>query len=218
MTSPMKTLILTLALAAGVVAATPRASAQASSLSPGSPAPDFTLKDTGGKDVTLSSFKGKIVAIDWANYECPFDRMHYASGNLPGLQKKYTGKGVVWLSIHSSAPGKEGYFTAEEMKEENARYGTASTAVLLDPTGAVARLYGAKTTPHLFVVGTDGTIQYNGAIDSVPSTDPKSLPDATPYAATALDALLTGGKPNPAATQPYGCSIKFAGTPGFDKK
>jgi len=216
MTHPMKTLILTLALATGVLAAASPASAQP--LSPGSPAPDFTLKDIDGKDITLSSFKGKIVAIDWANYECPFDRMHYASGNLPGLQKKYTGKGVVWLSIHSSAPGKEGSFTAEEMKTENARYGTASTSVLLDPSGAVARLYGAKTTPHLFVVGADGTIRYNGAIDSIPSTDPKSLAGATPYAANALDALLAGTPPNPAATQPYGCSIKYASTPGFDKR
>ncbi len=181
----------------------------AAELAPGDKAPDFTAKAVDGAQVTLSSFRGKTVVLDWANYGCPFDHMHYASGNLPLLQKKYTGKGVVWLSVMSSAPGRQGYFTLVEFMVEDKKNNNNATHVLMDSDGKIGRLYGAKTTPHLFVIDANGVVQYNGAIDSIPSTDPQSLAEAVPYAANAIDAVLAGKKPDPAFTTPYGCSVKY---------
>jgi len=200
----MKTLPI---LAALLLAAILPAAAQ---VQPGAPAPDFTLKDADGKDVALSSFKGKVVVLEWSNYQCPFVKMHYSSGNIPALQKKYTARGVVWLTIHSSAPGHEGYFPPAALKAEAAKFGSAPTEILSDADGTVGHAYGAKTTPHLFVIDGAGILRYNGAIDSIPSTDAKSLATATPYAANAIDAVLAGKAPSPAATQPYGCSVKYA--------
>ncbi|MEM9964894.1 MAG: redoxin domain-containing protein [Asticcacaulis sp.] len=176
---------------------------------PGTTAPAFSLKDVDGKTVSLASLKGKVVVIDWANYQCPFDKMHYESGNLPALQKKYTGKGVVWLTIHSSAPGKQGYHAPADMKKENVRVKNAATYVLTDYDGKVARAYDAKTTPQIYVIDKAGVLQYNGAIDSIPSAKADTLAKAVPHGANAIDAVLAGKKPSPAATQPYGCNIKF---------
>lgn len=178
-------------------------------LGTGEKAPDFTAEASDGSRVALSNFKGKIVVLDWANYGCPFDHMHYFSGNLPALQQKYTGKGVVWLSVMSSAPGKQGYFTQKELQAENVKNKNHATYVLMDNSGKIGRLYDAKTTPHIFVIDTSGLVQYNGAIDSIPSTDPATLTKAIPYAATAIDAVLAGKTPAPAVTTPYGCSIKY---------
>ncbi|MFT3998000.1 MAG: redoxin domain-containing protein [Asticcacaulis sp.] len=177
---------------------------------PGAPAPEFTATDVNGKAVKLSSFKGKTVVIDWANYQCPFDKMHYESGNIPALQSAYKAKGVVWLTVHSSAPGKQGYHAPEALKAENARVKNAASYVLTDYDGKLARLYDAKTTPQIYVIDKAGVLQYNGAIDSVPSSKPDTLQKATPHAANAIDAVMAGKAPTPAATQPYGCSIKFA--------
>lgn len=194
-----------LALGATAMLTTPAFAAK-----PGAPAPDFTVKDVNGKDVRLSSFKGKTVVLDWANYQCPFDKMHYESGNIPALQAKYKAKGVVWLTVQSSAPGKQGYHAPEDMKKENARVKNAASFVLTDYDGKVARLYEAKTTPQIYVIDKAGVVKYNGAIDSIPSNKADSLPKATPLAANAIDAVLAGKTPTPAATPPYGCSIKFA--------
>lgn len=179
-------------------------------LGAGEKAPDFTATAVDGTTVTLSSLKGKVVVMDWANYGCPFDHMHYASGNLPKLEKKYTGKGVVWLSIMSSAPGREGYFTQAQLKTEDTKNHNHATHVLMDSGGTIGKLYGAKTTPHMFVIDANGVVQYNGAIDSIPSTDADTLSKATPYAANAIDAVLAGKTPNPALTTPYGCSVKYS--------
>ncbi|HEU5047792.1 MAG TPA: redoxin domain-containing protein [Rickettsiales bacterium] len=181
----------------------------AAELTPGQDAPDFTAKATDGTKVKLSSLKGKIVVLDWANYGCPFDHMHYSSGNLPTLQEKYTQKGIVWLSVMSSAPGKQGYFTQDQFKQQNTENHNHATHVLMDADGKIGHLYGAKTTPHIFVIDPQGKLAYEGAIDSVPSTDPASLAKATPFAANAIDAVLAGQKPNPDFSPSYGCSIKY---------
>lgn len=173
------------------------------------PAPDFTLKDTAGREVSLSAFKGKIVVLEWFNPDCPFVRKHYDSGNMQALQKEYTEKGIVWLSICSSAPGKQGHYPAAKHNELMKEKGAAPTAVLLDEDGRVGKLYGAKTTPHMFIIAADGKLAYQGAIDDKTGTDKEEIKTAANYVRQALDALLAGQAPAVAATKPYGCSVKY---------
>lgn len=175
----------------------------------GKEAPTFTLKDTTGKERTLAEFKGKTVVLEWTNYKCPFVKKHYGSGNMQALQKKYTAKGVVWLSICSSAKGKQGYFTQEEWPKKKLEAKSNATAVLLDPAGTTGKAYGAKNTPHMFVIDTEGMLAYQGAIDSNPSWDPKTIKGATNYVAAVLDDLLAGKKTTQKDTKPYGCSVKY---------
>ncbi|MFM8459975.1 MAG: redoxin domain-containing protein, partial [Chthoniobacterales bacterium] len=137
----------------------------------GQPAPEFTLTDSNGKSHKLSDFKGKLVVLEWLNHGCPFVVKHYGSGNMQKLQKEYTGKDVVWLSIVSSAPGKQGHMSAEDANKTKEEKGSAATAVLLDEDGTVGKLYDAQVTPELYVVDREGTLLYAGAIDSVKSTD-----------------------------------------------
>lgn len=184
---------------------------------PHSEAPAFNLPAADGSKVSLADLKGKTVVLEWLNYECPFSKMHYDSGNLPKMQAKYTGKDVVWLSIASSAKGKQGYFTAQEYVSENKKFENHASHVLLDVDGEVARKYGAKTTPHMYVIGPDGIVQYNGAIDSIPSSNASTLATAEPLAANAIEAVLAGKQPSPAATRPYGCGIKYGNVSGYDK-
>jgi peroxiredoxin len=172
-------------------------------------APDFTLKDLDGKERSLSDFKGKIVVLEWTNYECPFVKKHYGSGNMQALQKKYTGKGVVWLSICSSAPGKQGNLTLEQWRKRSKQAKSLATAILPDPTGATGKKYGAKTTPHMFVIDAKGDLVYQGAIDDKRSWDPKTIKGATNYVAQALDATLKGDAVPTNATKSYGCSVKY---------
>jgi len=179
-------------------------------LEPGEMVPDFTAKAVDGTQVKLSSLQGKVVVFDWANFGCPFDHMHYASGNLPALQKRYTGKGVIWLSVMSSASGKQGYFTQEQFKAENDKNNNHASYVLIDSDGKIGKLFEAKTTPHIFVIDAKGIVKYNGAIDSIPSTDAESLSKAIPYAANAIDSVLAGKSPDPSFVTPYGCSVKYA--------
>jgi peroxiredoxin len=175
----------------------------------GEPAPAFNLTDTQGKQHSLSEFQGKVVVLEWLNHDCPFVKKHYDSGNMPKLQTAYTGKGVVWLSINSSAPGKQGSYPADEANELTKDKGGAPSFVLLDPDGAVGKAYGAKTTPHMYVIDDKGTLRYAGAIDSVASTDQSDIPKATNYVAAALDSVLAGKPVETATTQPYGCSVKY---------
>ena len=178
-------------------------------VAPGQPAPDFTLNDQTGAPRKLSDAKGKYVVLEWWNKDCPFVRRHYNAKNMQGLQKKYTGKGVVWYSIDSAAEGKEGYLSPKAAAKAMRKQGMASTAVLLDPKGDVGRLYGAKTTPHMFVVDPKGNVIYIGAIDDKPSTDPADLKDAHNYVSAALDAAMAGQPvPNP-VTKSYGCGVKY---------
>jgi peroxiredoxin len=175
----------------------------------GEPAPAFTLSDTQGKPHSLSEFQGKVVVLEWLNHDCPFVKKHYDSGNMSKLQTEYTGKGVVWLSINSSAPGKQGNYPPGEANDLTKKKGAAASFVLLDPDGTVGRAYGAKTTPHMYVIDAKGVLQYAGAIDSVASTDQDDIPKATNYVAAAVDSVLAGKPVETATTQPYGCSVKY---------
>jgi hypothetical protein len=175
----------------------------------GQPAPAFTAHDLDGKSVSLSDYAGKIVVLEWTNVDCPFVKKHYESGNIPKLQQAYTAKGVVWLSINSSAPGKEGNYPAATIQTRRAAVKAASTDYLTDADGTVGRLYGAKTTPHFFIVDARGVLRYAGAIDSIPSPDPADIAKAENYVSEALDALLAGQPVKTASTRSYGCSVKY---------
>ncbi len=175
----------------------------------GKSAPELELRDADGKTVRLDSFKGKYVVLEWVNRQCPFVNKHYGSGNMQALQKKYTEKGVVWLSICSSAPGKQGYVEGPEAKAWMSEKKAAPTDFLLDPKGKAGKAYGAKTTPHMFVIDPKGKVVYNGAIDDKPSTNRADIETARNYLAAALDASMAGKKVEVAATQPYGCSVKY---------
>jgi peroxiredoxin len=176
----------------------------------GKASPNFSLPDTKGKTHSLADLKGKYVVLEWYQPDCPFVRKHYNSGNMQALQKEYTAKGVVWLSIDSSAPGEEGNYPAAKLNEFAAKDGAARTALLLDPDGKVGRLYGAKTTPDMYIIDPNGNLVYRGAIDSKRSTDLDDVKTATNYVRAALEAALAGKPVSPTATQPYGCSVKYA--------
>ncbi|MBM3617493.1 MAG: thioredoxin family protein [Alphaproteobacteria bacterium] len=175
----------------------------------GSPAPEFSGKTSEGKTVSLSDYKGKVVVLEWTNPGCPFVRKHYDGKNIQTLQKDYTAKDVIWLTVNSSAKGKQGHLEGDALKGEPAKEGIASTAYISDETGQIGQLYGAKVTPHLFIIGKDGNIAYNGGIDSIASTDPEDISKAEPYVKTALDEVLAGKPVTNATTKPYGCGVKY---------
>jgi peroxiredoxin len=177
---------------------------------PGAPAPDFKGTDSNGIQHSLSEYRGKYVVLEWANKGCPYDQKHYLSGSMENLQKEWTAKGVVWLSVISSAPGTQGYVTSSEENEYIKTMHVASTAVLLDPTSAIARLYEAKTTPHMFVIDPAGKLIYQGAIDDKPTTDQADLKGADNYLNDALNASMSGKPVAVTSTRPYGCSVKYA--------
>lgn len=173
-------------------------------------APAFTATTADGKTVNLADFKGKTVVLEWTNHDCPYVRKHYGSGNMQSQQKAATAQGVVWLQVISSAPGQQGFVDGATAKKLNADRGAAPTATLLDPTGDLGRLYGAQTTPHLYVIKGDGTLAYKGGIDSIASADPADIAKAEPYVTQALAAVAAGRKVEKASTRPYGCSVKYA--------
>ena len=176
----------------------------------GQPAPEFTLADSNGKSHKLSDFKGKLVVLEWLNHGCPFVVKHYGSGNMQKLQKEYTGKDVVWLSIVSSAPGKQGHMNPEDTNKTKEEKGSAATAILLDENGTVGKLYDAKVTPELYVIDREGTLIYAGAIDSVKSTDAADIEGAKNYVKQALDEALAGKPVSEPTITAYGCGIKYA--------
>ena len=177
---------------------------------PGDTAPDFKGTDSTGQQHMLSQYRGKYVVLEWANQGCPYEQKHYLHGNMEALQKQWTAKGVVWLSIISSAPGEQGYVTPAEENAYLKKLDASPTAAILDPTGAIGHLYQAKTTPHMFVIDPSGKIVYEGAIDDQPSPDPATLADAHNYVSEALTASMAG-KPVPTpVTRSYGCSVKYA--------
>ena len=202
----MKSRILTLIPLAALLVGAAHSQAQAVV---GSPAPEFSLSDTQGAAHRLADFAGKPVVLEWTNPDCPFVKKHYGAKNMQALQAKYVAQGVVWLTVCSSAPGKQGHYGAEEWNRIRTDQGSAATALLLDPDGQVGLAYGAKTTPHLFVIDAAGTLVYDGAIDDKPSTDAADIPGARPYLAEALDAVLAGAAVPVAKTTPYGCSVKY---------
>jgi hypothetical protein len=172
-------------------------------------APVFTLSSSDGKTHSLSDFEGKFVVLEWVNFGCPFVRKHYDSGNMQQLQKTYTAKGVIWLSVCSSAPGKQGYYAGEELTKQIARENYAGSAYLMDAEGTVGMSYGAKTTPHMFVIDPKGTLIYAGGIDDKPSTNREDIAGATNYVSQALDAALAGKTVATKESRSYGCSVKY---------
>ncbi len=172
-------------------------------------APGFTLTDTNGQKHSLSDYKGKFVVLEWFNPDCPFVKKHYDSGNMPQLQKQYTAKGVIWLSIDSSAAGKEGYYPSQGLNKFMADKGGLPTEVFADTNGQAGHLYGAQTTPHMFVINPQGALIYQGAIDDTPSADIADLKTAKNYVSAALDAAMNGKPVAVSTTKSYGCSVKY---------
>lgn len=175
----------------------------------GKAAPEFTGTDTNGKEVKLSDFKGKIVVLEWTNPECPYVVKHYDSKNMQKLQEEATAKGIVWLSISSSAEGKQGNQTGEAANAYIAEKGAKATARILDPKGEIGKAYDAKTTPHMFVIDKEGVLVYNGAIDDNDSFKPEDAATANNYVTAALNALEAGKPVETSQTKPYGCSVKY---------
>jgi len=175
----------------------------------GSAAPDFSLTDGSGKTHSLSQYKGKTVVLEWFNPECPFVKKHYGSGNMQKLQEEYTGKGIVWLTIDSGAPGTEGSLSPEQAEKITTAWKTHQTALLLDPEGKAGRAYGAKNTPNMVIINPEGKIAYEGAIDSKATPNPADIPTSTNYVKAALDESLTGKPVSNPKTKPYGCSVKY---------
>jgi peroxiredoxin len=175
----------------------------------GSVAPDFSLTDTKGNTHSLSEYKGKYVVLEWFNPECPFVKKHYGTNNMQNLQKEFTDKGVIWLTIDSNAPGTQGNLTAEEAAKIATSWKTHQTALLLDPEGKAGRAYGAKNTPNMVIINPDGKIIYHGAIDSKATPNPADIPTSTNYVKAALDQSLAGKSVATPQTKPYGCSVKY---------
>ena len=176
---------------------------------PGAAAPDFTVADTAGKPVKLADYRGKFVVLEWTNPECPFVRKHYSSQNMQGLQKEWGAKDVVWLTINSTNASHNEYKTPDEMASWMRAQGAAPRATLIDGTSTTARAYGAKNTPHMFVIDPTGKLVYDGAIDDKRSTNPTDVKIAHNYVRAAL-AEATAGKPvTTASTTPYGCTMKY---------
>ena len=175
----------------------------------GKAAPAFSLPGTNGETYTLQDFEGQFVVLEWLNFGCPYVGRHYRSGNMPELQNEFTEKDVVWLSIVSSAPGKQGYYEADAMNEQNEKFGGLQTAILLDPSGDVGRTYGAKTTPHMYIVDPEGTLIYKGGIDDKPRAREADTKSANNYVRAALKEAMDGKEVSVSTSRPYGCSVKY---------
>lgn len=175
----------------------------------GEAAPDVRVLDSNGVERTLSEFKGQDVVLEWTNHKCPYVVKHYDSDNMQNTQKRAAEDGFAWLTVISSAPGKQGHVSGEKANQLSADSGATPTAILLDEAGDAGRLYAAKTTPHMYIVNKEGTLMYQGAIDSIPSSNPKKIPEATNYVTAALDSMKAGTDIEVTDSQPYGCSIKY---------
>lgn len=175
----------------------------------GEKAPDFQVSDVDGKVHKLADYKGKYIVLEWMNDGCPFVKKHYESNNMQKLQKEYTGKDVVWLTVASSQKGKQGHWTADQAKAKAKTWNISSSAILLDNDAKMGKAYSAKVTPHMFVINPEGNVIYNGAIDSNDSSDAKDIPTSTNYVAEALNSSLAGKPVKVSTTKPYGCGVKF---------
>lgn len=177
-------------------------------------APDFTGTTMTGEQISLADFRGKSVALEWTNHQCPYVRKHYSSGNMQKTQRALTEDGVVWISIISSAPGKQGYVSAAEAQQLTIARASYANYVVLDPTGTIGRLYGAKTTPHMFIVSETGMLQYQGAIDDIPSASTRSLAKANNLVLSAWNQIKAGETVATPNTKPYGCTVKYSDVVG----
>ena len=179
------------------------------SVNVGKPAPDFTGVDSQGIKHSLSQYKGKTVVLEWTNHDCPYVKKHYNSGNMQTLQKNATANGIVWLSIISSRQGKQGHVSGEQANQLTQSRNAAPTAVILDETSEIGLLYGAKTTPHMYIIDKTGQLVYMGGIDNIPSKDEEDIAGAKNYVRAALDAMAAGKTIEDSITRPYGCSVKY---------
>lgn len=175
----------------------------------GKTAPEFTGKTLTGEEVSLSDFEGKVVVLEWVNFDCPFVKKHYASGNMGKLQEKYIAKDVVWLTICSSAEGKQGHAENSAQAERAKKEGNKATHFIADTDGTIGKAYDAKVTPHMYVISKDGNLVYNGAMDSIGSTKADDIEKAIPWLANAIDAALAGEEVQNATNKPYGCGVKY---------
>src|SRR5258708_11845084 len=175
----------------------------------GEPAPGFSAIDSNGKAQSLADYKGKYVVLEWHNQGCPYTKKHYERGNMQRLQKEWTAKGVVWFTVISSAPGTQGFVTPGQENDYVKQMNAAPTAVLMDPQGTLGHLYGAMTTPHMYIIDPKGVLIYNGAIDDHPTSDQADIAGSKNYVSAALGAALGGTPVADAATRPYGCSVKY---------
>lgn len=175
----------------------------------GEPAPGFTGVDTRGNSHSLSDFLGTPVVLEWTNHDCPYVRKHYDSGNMQQQQRAATEKGAIWLSIISSAPGKQGHVSPAQADDLTVQRKAAPSAVILDEKGDIGRLYGAKTTPHMYIIDAEGKLAYMGGIDSIASSNPADISKATQYVLPALNQVMDGKPVASSVTRPYGCSVKY---------
>lgn len=197
----------TLGIALALVLAAPLAMATEAKI--GEPAPAFTLTDIDGQERSLEDFAGQTVVLEWTNHDCPFVKKHYNGGNMQRQQADATGEGIAWLVINSSAPGKQGHVTPEQARNIQADWEAGQSAYLFDTDGAVGRAYGAKTTPHMYIIDADGVLRYNGAIDSIQSADVADIEKADQFVEIALAELAAGETVSRPLTRPYGCSVKY---------
>jgi peroxiredoxin len=204
-----RSVVIATVIAAASLLSGQEAAAQGASPTIGAAAPEFTLPDTYGNEHSLSDYRGEWVVLEWLNYGCPYVRKHYNSQSMQDLQAKYGDRGVKWLAIVSSAPGKQGYYEPDAMNEMSEKKGQRALAVLLDPEGTVGRMYNAQTTPQMVIIDPEGTLLYNGAIDDRPSSRPASLEGAHNYLAAGLDEAMAGQPVSVPTTKPYGCSVKY---------
>lgn len=193
-----------MALAVGMMAAPAMAAPKV-----GEAAPDFTATDVHGKEFKLSDHQGKTVVLEWTNNECPFVVKHYGSGNMQALQKEARAQGVEWISIISSAPGRQGHVTDAEALKIAEDKGATPTTIIRDESGKVGKMYDAKTTPHMFVINAKGTLVYDGAIDDNSSPRASTIEGANNYVRAALTSLKDGTEIATSKTQPYGCGVKY---------
>ncbi len=175
----------------------------------GKAAPAFTVKTVKGTEVSLADYKDKVVVLEWTNFTCPFVKKHYSSQNMQNLQAAYAAKGVIWLTINSTAEGKGGYFPASELAAKASEMGNKATEILMDADGKVGKAFDAKVTPHMMIIAKDGTLAYSGAIDSMPSVKVEDIAGADKLFANALDAVIAGKEVTNATNKPYGCGVKY---------
>lgn len=176
----------------------------------GSQAPEFSLKDYNGVEHKLSDYAGKYVVLEWINFECPFVKKHYESENMQNLQREFTKKGVIWLTVCSSAEGKQGNYSKKELEDKKNKYNTAETAYLIDASGKVGKMYNAKVTPDMVVINPSQEVIYLGAIDNIASTEKSDIEKADNYVLQALNSSMNGKPVAVKSFKPYGCGIKYA--------
>jgi peroxiredoxin len=205
--TPLKRFSVPLALCLALFAAPLPAAADAVV---GKPAPDFSGTDSNGNMVKLGDYRGRTVVLEWTNHGCPYVGKHYGTGNMQALQRQAKEKGIVWLSVISSAPGRQGHVSPQKANELTVSRKAAPAAVILDPQGTIGRAYEATATPHMYVIDKDGVLQYKGAIDDKPTANHEDVKTATNYVRVALAAVAAGKAPDPRATRAYGCSVKYA--------